>query len=671
MGSTRLPNKAMLNLSGKPVLWHVVDRIKHSKLIDDIIIATTTNKQDDIIAKFARAENIKIFRGSESDVLDRYYRAARKYKAEIIVRITADCPLIDPQIIDKGIRFFLKGHYDYVCNTFVLTYPEGLDIEVISFKALQKAWQKAKLLSDREHVTTYIWNNREKFITGNVKNNKNLSAMRWTLDEKRDLQFIAEVYRKLYKNNRIFYMIDILKLLKKNPSLKNINMDIKRNEGYLKSLKEERKAMKNKVNLKKSLALWKKAESLIMNGTQLYSKMPTVSIKGVSPIYFMSGKGSHCIDLEGNDYIDYSMALGPCILGYANEEVNRAVKKQMDKGSIFSLPHPIEVEAAQKVCDIIPCAEMVRFLKTGSEATNAAVRIARAYTGREKLIKGHYHGWHEWSICDTPKNGGLPKALKNYIFTPDYNDYESYERLFRKHKGEIAAIIIEPIEFDLPKNGFLKKIKALAHKNGALLIFDEVVTGFRFALGGAQKYFGVTPDLATFGKGMAGGLPLSCVVGKKKVIMGAKDKIFISTTFGGDTLALRAFLTTVKIMKQRNVVKKIWDFGAELKEKTNQILKDAGVFDCIKCVGLPPRLGFDFRNDKGKDSKELKTLFMQEVVKRRIFLVWNILPSLAHSPEDMKKTLIAFKAAAVICRKAITENKVKDLLEGEMPITVV
>jgi glutamate-1-semialdehyde 2,1-aminomutase/spore coat polysaccharide biosynthesis protein SpsF len=669
MGSTRLPNKAMLKLAGQSVLWHVINRVKKSKLIDDIIVATTTNKNDNAIAEFAKSENINLFRGSESDVLDRYYQSAKKYDAEIIARITADCPLIDPRVIDKVISFFLKGNFDYASNTVSPTYPDGLDAEVFTFDALKRAWGEAKTTVEREHVTSYLWNNPDKFRISNVTSAVDLSAMRWTLDEPRDWLFVKKIYSHLYNVKGIFYMKDILDLLRRKPSLQKINMGIQRNEGYFNSLKEDK--MSTKPELKKSLALWKQAEKVIMNGTQLYSKMPTVSIKGVSPVYFVEGKGSRVIDLEGNEYIDYSMALGPCILGYADPEVTDAVKKQLGKGSIFSLPHPIEVEAAKTLCDIIPCAEMVRFLKTGSEATNAAVRIARAYTGREKLIKGHYHGWHEWSICDTPKNGGIPRALKNYVFSPNYNDYDAYEEIFRKHKGEIAAIIVEPVELESPKDKFLHRIKELAHKNKALLIFDEVVTGFRFGLGGAQKYFGVIPDLATFGKGMAGGLPLSCVVGRRKIMEGAKDKIFISTTFGGDILALTAFLTTVKVMKKYNVAKKIWGFGAELKEKTNQLLAKLGINHNVKCVGFPPRLGFEFKDNQGKDSKELKTLFMQEVVKRKVFFVWNILPSFAHNKKDMAETLEAFKASAQICRKALKENRLKDYLEGEMPITVV
>jgi len=296
------------------------------------------------------------------------------------------------------------------------------------------------------------------------------------------------------------------------------------------------------IDLSKSLKLWEKAESVIMNGTQLYSKMACVGVKGVSPIFFVKGEGVYVWDLEGKKYIDYTMGLGPCFVGYNNPKVKKAILDQLEIGTIFSLPNPLELKAAELLKEIIPCAEMVRFLKTGSEATQAAVRIARAYTGREKVIKGHYHGWHEWCLADTTKNGGIPKAYKDYVFEIKYNDIETVERLFNENKGEIACVIIEPIETELPKDGYLEKLLKITHENGALLIFDEVVTGFRFSLGGAQEYFNVIPDLATFGKGMGGGLPLSAVVGKKEIMDKAKDKIFISTTFGGDLLSLAAFI---------------------------------------------------------------------------------------------------------------------------------
>jgi glutamate-1-semialdehyde aminotransferase len=242
-----------------------------------------------------------------------------------------------------------------------------------------------------------------------------------------------------------------------------------------------------KPDIKKSMELFRKAESIIMNGTQLYSKMPSVGVEGVSPVYFVKGEGSHVWDLEGNKYIDFTMGLGPCILGYNHPKVKAAVLKQLEIGSIFSLPHPIEVDCAELINQVVPCAEMVRFLKTGSEATQAAVRIARAYTGREKIIRGHYHGWHEWCIAGTVRDGGVPRVYRDYVFEAHYNNLDEYEKLFKKHKGEIAAVITEPIEFEEPKDDFLNKLKELCNENDSLLIFDEIVTGFRFSLGGAQK----------------------------------------------------------------------------------------------------------------------------------------------------------------------------------------
>jgi glutamate-1-semialdehyde 2,1-aminomutase len=216
-----------------------------------------------------------------------------------------------------------------------------------------------------------------------------------------------------------------------------------------------------KLNLQKSLKLWEKAENIIMNGTQLYSKMPSVGIKGVSPIFFVKADGVYAWDLEGNKYIDYTLALGPCFVGYNHPKVKEAVQKQLEIGTIFSLPSPIEIKAAETLIEIIPCAEMVRFLKTGSEATQAVVRIARAYTGREKVIKGHYHGWHEWCMADAVKNGGIPHQYKETVFQVKYNDFESVKKIFEEHKNEIACVIIEPFETELPKDNYLQKLREI------------------------------------------------------------------------------------------------------------------------------------------------------------------------------------------------------------------
>ncbi len=425
----------------------------------------------------------------------------------------------------------------------------------------------------------------------------------------------------------------------------------------------------NKPNLNKSLKLWEKAETIIMNGTQLYSKMPSVGIKGVSPIFFVKGDGVYAWDLEGNKYIDYTLALGPSFVGYNNPKVKEAIQKQLEIGTIFSLPNPLEIKAAETLIVIIPCAEMVRFLKTGSEATQAVVRIARAYTGREKVIKGHYHGWHEWCMADAVKNGGIPHQYKENVFQVKYNDFESVKKIFEKNKNEIACVIIEPFETELPTDNYLQKLREITKENGALLIFDEVVTGFRFALGGAQEYFGVIPDLATFGKGMAGGLPLSAVVGKKEIMEKVKDKIFVSSTFGGDLLALAAFLAVVDILRTEPVYERVFEVGNKIKNEFNKLAKKHG--SGIECIGIGPRLDFTYNNMRGKEDIKVKTLFMQEVVKRGVYFVWNMLPSYQTSDEDIAYTLKVFDEALKITTDAEKKGKVSEMLEGELPITVL
>lgn len=240
VGSTRLPGKVLKDISGKPMLWHVINRVKKAKLINQIILATTNKKEGLPLIEIASEEGIESYAGSEEDVLDRYFQAATKYKADVIVRITADCPLIDPKVMDKAIEHFMKGNFDYVTNTIKYTYPDGLDVEVFSYNALKKAWTEAKFPSEREHVTSYMRKHIEKFKIENVENDENIGHLRWTVDEEKDLEFVREVYKNLYKEGEIFYMEDVLKLLKEKPELVEINKKIIRNEGYLKSLEKDK-----------------------------------------------------------------------------------------------------------------------------------------------------------------------------------------------------------------------------------------------------------------------------------------------------------------------------------------------------------------------------------------------------------------------------------------------
>jgi spore coat polysaccharide biosynthesis protein SpsF len=239
--STRLPNKVMADILGKPMIVRLLGRVKESTTIDEIILATTTRAIDTPLANIVRNYGLPVFRGRWSDVLDRYYKAATKYHARGIVRITGDCPLIDPQIVDKVIQVFLKNKFDYVSNTLERTYPDGLDVEVFSYTTLQKAWKEAFIASDREHVTPYIRNNPKKFSLQNVKQTTDFSHLRWTVDQKQDLEFVREIFKRLYHKQKIFYMKDIIALLQEHPELKEINAGIKRNEGYIRSLEQDKK----------------------------------------------------------------------------------------------------------------------------------------------------------------------------------------------------------------------------------------------------------------------------------------------------------------------------------------------------------------------------------------------------------------------------------------------
>lgn len=426
-----------------------------------------------------------------------------------------------------------------------------------------------------------------------------------------------------------------------------------------------------KRSLDESNRWWEKTNRVIMDGTQLYSKGPKINVKGVSPIYLKRGKGCHVWDVDGNEYIDYGMAVGSMILGYCYPIVNEVIKKQLEDGTNFSLVHPLEVELANLLVEIIPSAEKMRFLNTGSEATTAAVRIARAYTNREKIIRSYYHGWHYWSIANTEYNAGIPKVLKDYIFYPKYNDIDGYKHIFEEHGDNIAAVIMEPIEFEEPENNFLQKVKDLAHSHGSLFIFDEVSTGFRFSLGGAQEYFSVIPDLSAFGKAIANGMPISAVVGKAEIFDKVQAKIFISSTFGGACLELAAAIANIREIRDKNVVDYLWKVGKKLKDGFNKITKEYDLDHVIKCIGLPPRLNLSFKDVGDISYIELKSLVMQEMVKRGILFTWTIFTSFSHSDEDIEKTLEAYVDAMRVCRKAISENSAKKYLEGEPVVPIL
>jgi len=424
-----------------------------------------------------------------------------------------------------------------------------------------------------------------------------------------------------------------------------------------------------KRSLAKSFAYWKRALTVIPGGTQTLSKGPNMFTFGVYPIYLDHGQGSHVWDVDGNEYIDYPLALGPVTLGYNYPATVRAVCDQMKKGSTFSLMNVLEVEVAELLRECIPCADMSRFAKNGADATSAAVRLSRIYTGREHVAVCGYHGWHDWYIASTEHDLGVPRAMKELIHPFTYNDPASLEKIFAEHPRRIAAVIMEPVSVELPQPGFLARVKQIARKNGAVLIFDEIVTGFRLALGGAQEYYGITPDLATFGKGMANGLPISVLVGRRQIMKEA-CRMFFSTTYGGETLSLAAARSTISLMRQKRVQDRFWKMGDLLKNGTQALVDEHRLGQWIKVKGLSPKFWIDFVAPDGSEYNELKGLFFQETVSRGVLIGGLQYMSFSHTPQDIKKTLAAFEAACGVCCKALKDGNIKKYLSGMPPQNV-
>lgn len=664
MGSTRLPGKVLAEIGGEPMLAYVVNRVRRSRLVNKVVVATSDSAADDPIAELCERKNIPLFRGSETDVLDRYYHAGRTHAASTVVRITGDCPLIDPEIIDKVIAVYLEDGCDYASNTLVCSYPDGLDTEVFSFAALETAWRDARRAADREHVTPYLRTSK-RFRLRNVKCElgRSLRHLRWTVDERRDLEFVRAIYDRLGQRKH-FGWRDVLQLLDAEPNVARVNGGLMRNEGYYFSLAKEAPVPEQTRSLRRSKELKERIDVVIPGGSQTLSKSSSQYVQGVAPGFLVRGRGSHVWDVDENEYIDYPMALGPIILGHSYPAVDEAVKRQLGNGIAFSLPHPLEVAVAERLISMVPCAEMVRFGKNGSDATAGAVRLARAYTGRELIACCGYHGWQDWYIGTTTFNQGVPKAVQALTKTFDYNKIESLKQIFAEHPGRVAAVILEPVGVVEPQNEFLQQIRQLCHQEGALLIFDEVITGFRLGRGGAQEHFGVIPDLACFGKAMANGYPISAVAGRREIMSKFED-VFFSFTFGGEALSLAAALATMTEIAEQEVIAHLWEQGLKLQDGLNALARQFGIEKHVACIGLPPRTVVQFFDESGRESLMIKSLFQQECLKRGILFSGGQNICFSHSNADVEHTLRVYRTAMEIVRDAIRQNNLNIKLEGE------
>ena len=414
---------------------------------------------------------------------------------------------------------------------------------------------------------------------------------------------------------------------------------------------------------KKSDQLLERALKSIPLASQTFSKSLTQYPKGVSPFFIEKGDGSKVWDVDGNEYIDFVNSLLSITVGYCDKEIDSAVQEQMKNGVTFSLPHTLEMKVAEKLINIIPCAEKVRFAKNGTDATSASIRIARAYTGKEHIAVCGYHGWQDWYIGSTTRDLGVPKAVKEPTHKFEYNNIESLEKIFQEQ--ELACVIMEPMNVEYPQDDFLEKVKELTHKYKALLIFDEMITGFRYAAGGAQELFNVAPDLATFGKGMANGYPLSAVVGSNKIMQKVED-IFFSGTFGGETLSLAAANTVLDKYKTQGITKYFNEIGSYLLENLNTLIDNEELNEIFWTSGHP---SWSFLHIKGQlqySDFEIKTFFLQEMFKRGILTLGSHNISFSHSKEDIDKLLDTYQVVLPMVKKHIEQQDLLENIHGDI-----
>lgn len=674
MGSTRLPEKVLRKVNGRELLGYMIQRINQAKTVDKVVVISSLGKENDAIEAFCDSNHIACYRGSENDLLDRHYQAAKIFGADFVVKIPSDSPLTDPKLIDEVLSLWIHHptKYDYVSNYHPPTFPDGLDVEGCPIAVLEEAWLNAKKPHEREHTFPYIWDNPSQFRIGNITNplGDMFISHRWTLDYEEDFQFIQRVFHEFGYEN-YFSFEDILQLLKEKPEIASLNskhagINWYRNiQGELNTVSRFQYKTNTELKLDRSLALLEQARQVIPCATQTLSKGYTQWSVGAVPLFIDSASGCEVTDVDGNVYIDYAMALGPFILGYSDPDINKAVEAQLKKGTMFTLPHPLETEVARKIIDTVPCAEMVRFGKNGSDATSAAVKVARAYTGKDKILVCGYHGWQDWYVASTERDAGIPKVMKDLVVAIPYNNLPALEQAIAQHAGQVAGLIMEPMGAVIPSEGYLKSVREITQKHGLVLIFDELFTGFRWSLGGAQEYFGMTPDLACYGKALANGFPISAIAGRRD-IMEMFEKVFFSFTYGGEALSLAAASATIDKLKECKVHEFIVRQGTRLMNGVETLIQKHELISQVSITGLPFKSVFNFVGTSEATPLEIKTYMQQECAQRGVLFVGYHLPSYSHSDSHIDYTVGVYDEVLGNLKKVLENKTLKSSLKGEV-----
>jgi glutamate-1-semialdehyde 2,1-aminomutase len=654
MGSTRLPGKSMKPLAGAPMIEVLLGRLSASRHIDAIVLATSEDTRNDPLAAHVASLGYEVFRGSEHDVLDRYYQAAVGRKPEVVVRITGDCPLMDAALVDRIIEAHRAGGYDYTSNVAPPSFPDGLDIEVFNFEVLSRAWKETREPRDREHVTPYL---REsgKFRTGNVAHETDLSGERWTVDEAEDLAVVEAVFDH-FGPRRDFGWGEVLALRRQRPDLFSANQKLIRNEG---------------ATLGSGQKLWKRAKRVIPGGSMLLSKRAEMFLPEQWPAYFSKARGCRVWDLDGKEYIDMSlMGIGTNTLGYGHAEVDEAVRRVIDQGNMSTLNCPEEVYLAEKLIEMHPWAHMARFTRSGGEAVAVGVRIARAASGKDKVAICGYHGWHDWYLAANlgdERNlaghllpglepNGVPRSLRGSVLPFNYNRRDEFDAHIKT--GEVGVIVMEVSRNEGPKDGFLEYVRQVATANNIVLVFDECTSGFRQTFGGLHKHFGVEPDMALFGKTLGNGYAVCAIIGKREVMEAAQTS-FISSTFWTERIGAAAAVKTLEVMERERSWETITVIGNDIAQRWRGLATRHGLK--IKPFGLPALTGYSFDCE---NALAYKTLVTQEMLGKGYLAGTAVYTCIEHTPAIVDGYFAALEPIFALVSECERGRDVMSLLKG-------
>jgi len=652
MGSSRLPGKVMRPLAGRPMIDWVLTRAGRAKSLDRVVLATSDHARDDALAAHVNALGFLVERGSETDVLARFEQAAKAQGAGVVVRITADCPLIDPGLIDAVVALRAQENAHYASNTEPATFPDGLDVEVFTAAALAQAAVEATEPSDREHVTPFL--RRDPFRRAVLRHDTDLSGLRWTVDEIADLLVVERLALSLGRDD--FSWTEALVLWQARADEFSDNAGIARNEGD---------------SMNSGQKLWKRAKQIIPGGSMLLSKRAEMFLPEQWPAYFSRAHGCSIWDMDGRELTDLSlMGIGTNTLGYGHPEVDAAVRAVVDAGNMSTLNAPEEVWLAERLIQIAPFADMVRFTRSGGEANAVAIRIARAASGRDGVAVCGYHGWHDWYLSanlggDDSLAGhllpgldpaGVPKALRGVVHPFIYNDFTALEELVAR--GDIGVIKMEVVRNAEPQDGFLQKVRDLATRHGIVLVFDECTSGFRETFGGLYLKYGVEPDMAVFGKTLGNGYAINAIVGRRAV-MEAAQTTFISSTFWTERIGPAAALKTLEVMEREVSWTRITETGKAIRARWQELADHHGL--TISHAGLPSLATFSFTTD---NALAYKTLMTQEMLKVGWLAGTGTYACLAHTPEVIDRYTQALDPVFALIAECEDGRDVATLLDG-------